>query len=285
MDKIARLIEVGKKNKFSLPEREFTDASGKTTFYRFYYPSNDKTLARVIEVVEQSFIRELTDCEYRFLVSCLWVVDHKSTKKQHSKLDGIKSISTSCLDNSFCLFRMQDSSSICRDCYAGTQQERQHGLQEHNLINGIILRNVLIPVMYFKALAIFGEKFIRIESFGDVQNDTQAENYCHIMQAFEDSTFAVWTKNIFTWLRVFVKYGKPANCVFIVSSCHKNVITTLRDDIKAFVDHVFTVYTDEYIESNNVSINCGGRSCKDCIAQGKRCYFRGTEFYISEQLK
>lgn len=282
---IANVVTIGKKNKYNIPERTFTDAAGKQTIYRFYYPANDKALARVIEIVEQSFIRPLTDSEFRYLVSCLWIVEHKSTEKQHSKLDGIKSISTSCLDNKFCLCRMQDCNSICHNCYAGTQQERQHGLKEHNIINGIILRNVLIPVDYYKALALYNERFIRIESFGDVANDVQAENYCHIMQAFANATFAVWTKNLFTWLRVFVKYGKPANCVFIVSSCYKNIIATLKEDVKSLIDHIFTVYTAEYVKAHNVKINCGGRACKECIAQGKRCFFRNTEFHISELLK
>ena len=232
MAQLERIIAIGKVNKYGIPEREFTDRQGKKTVYRFFYPSNDKKLQAVISIVEKSYTCALSDDEYRFLVSCLWIVEHKSTKKQHSKLDGIKSISTSCLDNRFCLCRMNDCTSICHDCYAGTQQERQHGLQEHNIINGIIFRNVLIPVQYLRTLAFFNEKYIRIESFGDVENDIQAENYCHIMQAFKNSTFAVWTKNIFTWIRVFVKCGKPENCVFIVSSCHKNIIAALSDDVK-----------------------------------------------------
>lgn len=285
MEKLIRAIEVGKKNKYNLPFVDFTDKQGKTTSYRFFYPSNYHILVKTIELVEASFVRPLEDFEYRLLVSFLWIVEHKSTEKNHSKLDGLKSISTSCLDNTFCLARMQNCTSICHDCYAGTQQERNLALNEHNLVNGIILRNVLIPVEYFRGLALFNEKFVRIESFGDVSNETQAENYIHIMQAFEGATFAVWTKNIFTWIRVFEKCEKPCNCVFIVSSCHKNVIASLREEITKYIDHVFTVYTEEFINSHGININCGGRACKECIAQGKRCYFKNTEYHISEMLK
>lgn len=281
---MAKIIRIGK-NKYSLPEREFTSKEGKQTVYRFYYPSNDKLLANVIAIVEQSYTRELTEIEYSFLVSCVWIVEHHNTEKSKSKLDGIKSISTCCLDNDFCLFRMNDCNSICHDCYAGTQQERQHGLQEHNIVNGIILRNVAIPAKYWKQLALFNESFARIESFGDVANETQTENYIEIMRAFENTTFAAWTKNVVIWFNALEKAGKPENMVFVVSSCHKNVVINLAEKYAKYVDHVFTVYEKECIIKNNIGINCGGRACKECIAAKKNCYFRNTEYHIREELK
>lgn len=282
---MAKIIQIGRKNKYNLPERLFTSKEGKQTVYRFYYPSNDKMLAKVIAIVEKSYTQELTKSEYMFLVSCVWIVEHHNTETSKSKLDGIKSISTCCLDNDFCLFRMNDSNSICHDCYAGTQQERQHGLQEHNIINGIILRNVAIPAEYWQALSFSNDRFARIESFGDVANETQVENYISVMHAFPETIFAAWTKNVVIWFNVLEKIGKPANMVFIVSSCHKNVVIKLADKYAKYVDHVFTVYDKEYIIKNNVDINCGGRACKECIAAKKNCYFRNTEYHIREEIK
>lgn len=282
---MANMVIVGKKNKYNLPERLFHGIDGKETIYRFFYPSNDSILAKVIDIVESSYTRELTDNEYRYLASVLWIVAHKNTDKANSKLDGIKSVSTCALDNAFCLFRMQDSTSICHDCYAGTQQERQHGLKEHNIINGIILRNVRIPAWCFAFLPLYNERFVRIESFGDTANEIQAENYITMTRTFPNATFAAWTKNVVIWFNAFEKQGKPENMVFIVSSCHKNVVIKLADKYAKYVDHVFTVYDKPYIIANNIDINCGGRACKECIKAGTNCYFRNTEYYIREELK
>ena len=48
-----------------------------------------------------------------------------------------------------------------------------------------------------------------------------------------------------------------------------------------FVDHVFTVYTKEYIKENNIDVNCGSKNCLGC----QLCYNKDTEFHIREQLK
>ena len=286
MKKLIRTIEVGKKNKYNLPTREFTTADGKTTLYRFYYPCNDEVLCRVIDLVNKYNKEGLTFEELVEVCSYLWIVHHKNTKKSKSKLAGIKSISTSCLDNEGCIARMNDCTSICHFCYAGTQQDRQHGLQEHNIINGIILRNIAIPVEVFRLVLPFvNERFVRIESFGDVSNETQVKNYLSIMQAFPCTQFAAWTKVIFLWVKCFEQYSKPDNLSFVVSSCHVNLILSLPEKILKWIDHVFTVFDEKTVKKGKVKINCGGRSCMECIKAGKRCYFRGTDFQIFEEKK
>ncbi len=77
-------------------------------------------------------------------VNALYVVNHRDTDSSASKLAGLDSISTSCLHNPICLARMK-TDSICKACYAGTQQARQHGLDDNNALNGYILQRVLIP--------------------------------------------------------------------------------------------------------------------------------------------
>ena len=69
---------------------------------------------------------------------------------------------------------------------------------------------------------------------------------------------------------------------FIVSS---NVVNKPAIVTDPRIDHVFTVYDERFIAENNVNINCGGRSCKECIKQKKACYFAGRDPVINEQLK
>lgn len=253
------------------------------TEYRLYYRSTHAMLedcAEIIADMEKGWADP--DMAMLTLASFLWIVEHKDTDTANSKLAGIKSLSTCCLDNKFCLFRMQDSNSICSHCYAATQQERQHGLTDHNIINGVILRNVLFPVSVLVTLPLWNEKFFRIESFGDVENVTQARNYIRLAKAFPFTSFAAWTKNYNVWKKAFEEEGgKPENLSFIISSCYVNVEADIPEGLQGVVNHVFTVYE----KGENVSINCGGRKCMECLKAHKNCYFTDTEKDIRETLK
>jgi len=224
---------------------------------------------------------------YKTLIESLHIVHHMNTKKQHSKLNGINSISTACMDNSFCIERMKKKDCICSHCYADTQQKTQLALQDRNIINGIILRNIIIPVKYWKKYFAKENisKFFRIESFGDVQNKTQAINYINFVSAFPSVHFAVWTKNTGIWYFAMAEAGKPENLVYIVSSEKVNKRNTYTEKTFGCVDHVFTVYDKKHITEENIKINCGGKACMECIKRKENCYFRNTEKYINEELK
>lgn len=224
---------------------------------------------------------------YSVLIKSLHIVHHVSTGKRKSKLNGINSLSTACLDNCFCLERIKNNDSICSHCYSATQQKQQLALQDRNTINGIILRNIVIPAKYWKKYFNPADisKYFRIESFGDVQNKIQAINYIELVKAFPRVHFAAWTKNIGIWHFAFLDNSKPGNLSFVVSSNKTNNPELYHIDNNNFVDHVFTVYSKDYINENNVQINCGGRACMECIKKHKACYFTDTEKVINEQLK
>ena len=214
------------------------------------------------------------------------IVHHISTKKRNSKLNLINSLSTSCCDNVFCINRIKCNDSICSHCYAETQQHTQLALQDRNTINGIILRNILIPSEYWKKYFNKNDlsKFFRIESFGDIQNTLQALNYIELSKAFPRVHFAAWTKNFMLWFAAFDKSVKPENLSFIVSSNKVNT-PEIKHLKNKYVNHIFTVFDKEYIKDNNIDIMCGGRACMDCIKRKCNCYFTNTEKEIREQLK
>lgn len=224
---------------------------------------------------------------YKVLIESLHVVQHRNTRKQKSKLNGINSLSTSCLDNSYCIERIKNNDSVCSHCYSATQQKQQLALQDDNIINGIILRNIDIPLWAWKKYfpRDLLSKFFRIESFGDAQNKTQAINYINFCKAFPRVYFAAWTKNTGIYKFAFDSEGKPNNLSFVVSSNKVNRSELFRMDNDSRIDHVFTVYDKNYIENNNININCGGRACLECIKKHAGCYFTDTAPVINEQLK
>lgn len=242
-----------------------------------------KSVARLVIIV-LSILRAcgsvVTGRKASELVSCLWIVHHMA-----NKLEGIDSISSSVHDNCFCKKWREIKDCICAYCYAHNQQSYQTGLKEHNILNGIILRNVLIPIAAFKRLA-FIFPYIRIESFGDVANVTQARNYLRIIKAFPGKRCAIWSKNLAIWSEAIKAEGKPGNCTFVASSpfLNKPIATTILENFP-FIDHIFTVYTKSFAKKNNIAINCGGRKCIECIKAKKNCYFRGGDLYINELKK
>ena len=147
--------------------------------------------------------------------------------------------------------------------------------------NTEILTKDLIPVDKWPAL---NARFFRFESFGDIQNGIQVENYFNFCLANPKTSFAIWTKNPGLIDKV-IKAGreKPKNLIIIYSSPYidKPVNTDKYIKCYPFIDKVFTVYSKEYIKENNIDINCGARSCLEC----GRCYSKRTGKEVREQLK
>lgn len=260
--------------------------------YSLFYKGTMEILITVCDAIDfllnnPEAAKKEKNKRYKILLNSLHIVEHRNTAKRKSKLNGINSLSTSCLDNAFCVERMKNNDSICCHCYSATQQKTQLALQDVNIINGIILRNIVIPEYawkkYFPKEKL--SKFFRIESFGDVQNKNQVLNYINFCNAFKRIHFAAWTKNTGIYHFSFMEAGKPENLSFVVSSNNINKAELYHFKNDSNVNHVFTVYDKKYIQENNIKINCGGLSCMECIKKHRNCYFTDTEKEISEELK
>ncbi len=261
-----------------------TDAEGVTKRYIFVTPANREALFFVAAMLDN--LRAGKRIQWARLVALLYIVHHHNTKDSKSKLAGLDSVSTCCLDNPLCAALRKIQGSICAKCYAATQQARQAELTERNIINGLILRNFLIPRKYL-ALLPFNPlaDFIRIESFGDVANITQARNYARLMKAHRGRHFGVWSKHWGIWSIAFAaEGGKPKNCSFVYSSLYIDTPAEVFPE----VDHTFTVFTREAITRDGIEINCGGKSCAECIRARRGCYYKPSArnpIEIREQLK
>lgn len=199
------------------------------------------------------------------------------TQKHNGKMDGMMSLSTSCLCNPQCKRYSEDPDKICSHCYARTQMSYMTSMQgcfERNskLLTERILTREEMPVL--------NAVYFRFESFGDLINEVQCINYFNICKANPSTKFALWTKNPHIVSMVINKgIKKPRNLQIVLSSHYMNKASDPR--AFDFVDKVFTVYDKEYIKEHEVEINCGARNCLSC----KKCYTKNKTMFINEKLK
>lgn len=204
----------------------------------------------------------------------LWVTNHTG------KMTGISSINTSCADNPHCIERRENGLSVCSKCYAATYLKMRKSLKEHLVENANVLTTGWLK---YREVPVINDKVFRFESFGDLYNNQHLMNYMIICNANPFTKFALYTKNVWILEDVFLhkRLKKPHNLSIVVSSPLLNKQMWIDRDEFWFIDHVFTVYDKKFIAENDVNINCGARSCMDCLC----CYKTNTTFYVNEKLK
>ena len=196
------------------------------------------------------------------------------TNKHTGKMHGMQSLSTSCLFNPFCKKRRRDQSTVCSQCYAVAHLNFRANNQPKYKNNIKLWCTEKIP---YAALPDLNNILFRFESFGDLLNTTQAENYMRLAEKNSLVSCALWTKNDFILADLFSRRKKPDNLKIVKSALRVNVP---EKKTYAFVDKIFNVFSGKYAAANNVKITCGGRSCIEC---GK-CYLDDSDT-ISELLK
>ena len=184
----------------------------------------------------------------------------KFTVNHTGKMEGIISISTSCLCNPFCQARMKNPNSICSKCYSAAMHKRYSNLSKMLAKNFEILTSKLFEIDEFPFIP---NSLCRIESFGDIYNVTQARNYLRLIKANPQTFFAFFTKNFNILAQAIAFEGKPENMNVILS----NEIVNDFDHYSAYLDFSFcdiqfNVY--DKVNAKSVDINCGLRKCVEC---------------------
>lgn len=212
----------------------------------------------------------------------LRLVQAVNVSAMSGKLEGFWSVSTSVLMNPICQQRAKDPDSICHDCYAAVTASGRSGLTQALETNYRILNDFLISEDAWRTLNWpTSNGHARVESFGDAATVTCTRNYLRIENSHSHIKFGVWTKNVPLWIPAFeLEGGKPKNMKFIVSSPIINMPMEIPDEWLPYIDHRFTVYTEEYAREHGIEINCGGRKCMTCM----NCYEDGP-FDIAELMK
>lgn len=206
------------------------------------------------------------------------------------KLEDFWAVSTSVLMNPICQARARIEGCICKDCYAACGAARFSGLTQSLETNYLILNNFLLSEEALATVAIPSSNGkSRVESHGDAATQICAINHTRLVNSHKHLDFGVWSKNTEFYYNVFETEGKPDNMIFIASSPMINEPMEVPEKMKKYVDHVFTVYEEEYAKEHNIRINCGtwnanelDHRCKNCM----RCYDQlNNEYYINELKK
>lgn len=200
------------------------------------------------------------------------------TTSHTGKMQGMFSLSTSCMHNKYCREYAKDPNKVCSKCFSMNMHKMYGEKFESALKNNT---DVLTSSILAKdTLPIINALYFRFEAFGDIQNDIQVINYFNICKKNKKTTFALWTKNPFIIKQVIDNgYKKPNNLIIILSSHFLNVACELNKF--SFVDKIFTVYDKQTIEKENITINCGAKSCINCL----KCYRKNGDKVINEKLK
>lgn len=190
------------------------------------------------------------------------------------KMKDVYAISTLSLCNALCLKRMQNSRLVCAHCYV---KKSLYICAVLNYVqNSFILMNYELPtdwIPVFNPAIADKHPYIRIESFGDLANVLQAENYIRIVYANPVFKFGAWTKNPAFMARAIIKYGKPCNLSTVFSMSVVDAMDT-NTRFDRFFDHKFIVVTNQNIKDSFLlkdgfyPCKCGKRSCIECHA----CY-------------
>lgn len=199
------------------------------------------------------------------------------TKEHTGKMEGMQSLSTCCQSNPNCKKNSKIEGSVCQKCYAMKMCKMYQHLAPCLEKNAKILGEILLDKT---ELPKINASYFRLEAFGDLINEIHVKNYFNICNANEDTHFALWTKNPKLIQNVIDEgIDKPKNLKIVVSSLFLNKVASYEN--YDFIDKIFTVYTKDYIEENDVKINCGKNKCIDC----KLCYKDNDVRYINELVK
>lgn len=202
------------------------------------------------------------------------------TKKHTGKMEGMQSISTLSFNNPLCQKNKKIEGSICQKCYV-VKALRYKNNQKAFIENAEILTKNKIPLEF---LPIINAAYFRFEAFGELINETQLINYINICKKNKNTSFALWTKNYKMILDFFNKHKAPNNLTILLSSLFINNPLNIENfkHLKIKNLKVFSVYDKEYIQNNNIKINCGSKKCITCL----KCYKKNDKTeYINEVLK
>ena len=198
------------------------------------------------------------------------------TTRHSGKMAGMVSISTSVTTNERCAKNAQIKGSVCEKCFAAKHMRvftnNAAPLEENQRI-------LTADVLPLEKLPTINSLYFRFEAFGDLNNAIQVKNYFNLCYKNPRVKFALWTKNPdYIAEAIADGYEKPDNLNIVLSSLFLN---QERKNPFPFVDKIFTVYTPDHIEAENIDINCGARNCFDCGL----CYEKNGVKIINEKLK
>lgn len=197
------------------------------------------------------------------------------TEQMSGKMEEMSSISTSSLDNPFCIKMSKNPNAICAECYSNDLLKMYKTARNRFKLNADYLSSTIHPVDDMPRL---NKRAVRFNAFGELINYEHFVNLMNICRKNPDVTFTLWTKLHGIVHKGIRDWGKPKNLILIYSS----PITNVRGKLPQHFDKVFTVYDDTKKLPRGQKINCGETRCIDCMA----CYtLSDRKTYINEMVK
>lgn len=204
-----------------------------------------------------------------------------------SKMAGVISLSTYVGNNRFCLARCKNCNAICSHCYASSLTKQRQGLKNKLIRIMAILTNVELTAADVPKIDASIYPYFRFESFGDINNVLQFKNFNLIAAVNPGVNFTLWTKNPGI-IQAAINGGLQLadNLIIGLSSLYLNKPEIDKAQRYSFIRFLFTVYSPNYIEENNVIINCGAKHCVSCGICYKYLHnFKHGLQLINEKLK
>lgn len=221
---------------------------------QFYNSFNDNIPAFI------EFFKNSTSGTRQMIIYDHIVFDHDA------KMNGIISLSTYVGNNTFCLARCKNcDNAICKYCYANSLTKQRYFLKMKlvrimSIFTSVELSKGDIPVIDNTIYPYF-----RFESFGDLNNTLQFQNYNLFALVNSGVNFTIWTKNPGI-IQACINNGLQLanNLIIGLSSLYLNTPEIDKAQKYSFIRFLFTVYDNEYIEKHNIIINCGAKHCLSC---------------------
>jgi HSP90 family molecular chaperone len=132
----------------------------------------------------------------------------------------------------------------------------------------------------------------RFDAFGEIydgeKGDIQLTNYVNIAKKNSRVNFVLWSRNYKKIEKYFTENMKPNNFRVIRSSAEIDK-PVLHIPNKHIWDGVFNVLSAQYMEDNNVKVNCGTLNeygdKHTCVSCPTGCYHDGVKPVVFEQIK
>lgn len=197
--------------------------------------------------------------------------------KMSGKLKGFLSINTNPINNEFCIKTSANENMICSKCYS----LRMLSTYRANCVKNFEENSKLLSenIISEKDLPDYSNhKRVRINSHGELINDNHYINIVNLAKKNPTVTFSLYTKRKDLVWRLIKKGYFAENIIYIYSSLKIN--PGLVGPPRGF-EKTFSVFTKEYIDKNNIAINCGGKSCANCLL----CYGHNSTKFVNEIIK
>ena len=194
------------------------------------------------------------------------------------KLDGLKAINTSPLNNPYCQRMSKCKEFICAYCYSIDMLKgyRRNCIPAWTK-NGEELSK---PIPFWHLPKFKSGTVVRFSGHGELFNTVHAINLIKIAYRNPTSKFSLFTKRARLVQNAVDILGKPANLQLVFSSPKLNK----QSPLPKYFDRTFTVWEESYRTDHHdihAPINCGARKCIECMI----CYEDNGVSAVNELLK